>query len=168
MAETKKKNEKRKKKENRFYFKETYLKVFETQIYYPQFVPKSNTDQQKKNPQKELFPHRLSFFFKKQRKRTHACISQGGGGLGKTPGRGVEVVWAKPQAEVQRWSGRNPKQWCRGGLGETPGGGAEVVDDEEGGGGLGSGRHHFGDGFCRRKMRLTEKKWLLVWFILYR
>jgi hypothetical protein len=65
--------------------------VFETQSYYPQFVPKSNRDQPKKNPQKELFPHRL-FFFLKKTGEMHACISQGGGGLGETPGRGVEVV----------------------------------------------------------------------------
>uniref|UniRef100_A0A2N9HWT5 Secreted protein n=1 Tax=Fagus sylvatica TaxID=28930 RepID=A0A2N9HWT5_FAGSY len=45
-----------------------------------------------------------------------------------------------------------------GGLGEIPGGGAEVVANKEGGGGLGSGRHHFGDGFCWRKMWLIEKK----------
>ena len=31
-----------------------------------------------------------------------------------------------------------------GGLGETSGGAVEVVADEEGGGGLGSGRHQFG------------------------
>ena len=69
MAETKKK----KKKKNRFYFKETYLKVFETQSYYPQSVPKSNRDQQKKKkiPKKNYSPHRLSFFFKNLRKRTH-------------------------------------------------------------------------------------------------
>ena len=156
MAETKKKNEKRKKKENRFYFKETYLKVFETQIYYPQFVPKSNRDQQKKIPKKNYSPI-VSISSSKNRGNARTRVYHQ-----------VVVVWAKPQAEVQRWSGRNPRRWCRGGLGEIPGGGAEVVDNEEGGGGLGCGRHHFGDGFCRRKMRLTEKKWLLVWFVLYR
>jgi hypothetical protein len=89
MAETKKKR--KKKKENRFYFKETYLKVFETQSYYPQSVPKSNRDQQKKNPQKELFPP-SSLFLLQKTEETHACISQGGGGLGETPCRGAEVV----------------------------------------------------------------------------
>ena len=119
MAETKKKW---KKKENRFYFKETYLKVFETQSYYPQFVPKSNRDQPKKNPQKELFPHCLFFFFKKQRKRTRVYHK-------------TVVVWAKPQAEVQRW-------WPTKKVAE----------------GFGNGRHHLGDGFCWRKMWFTEKQ----------
>ncbi|GMY14299.1 hypothetical protein FCV25MIE_09538 [Fagus crenata] len=45
-----------------------------------------------------------------------------------------------------------------GGLGETLGGGAEVVADEEGGGGLGSGWHHFSDGFCWRKRWFIEKQ----------
>ena len=59
--------------------------MFETQSYFPQFVPKSNRDQQKKIPKK-----------KPQKKSNR-------GGLGESPGGGAEVVCAKPQAEVQRW-----------------------------------------------------------------
>ena len=45
------------------------------------------------------------------------------------------------------------------GLGENvSGGGAEVVADEEGGGGVGNGRQHFGDGFCWRKLWFIEKQ----------
>jgi hypothetical protein len=122
MAKTKKKNEKRKnekrkKKENRFYFKETYLKVFETQIYYPQFVPKSNTDQQKKKSPKRIIPP-SSLFLLQKTEATHARVyitrwwwsgqnprQRCRGGLGETPGGGAKMVWAKPQAVVQRWSG---------------------------------------------------------------
>jgi hypothetical protein len=53
----------------------------------------------------------------------------------------VVVVWAKPQVEV------------------------EVVADEEGGGGLGSGRHHFGSGFCWRKMWFIENCFYVVYFL---
>ncbi|GMY14922.1 hypothetical protein FCV25MIE_10161, partial [Fagus crenata] len=68
----------------------------------------------------------------------------------------VVVVWAKPQVEPWRWwptkkvaeglavDGINLGSGGGGGLGETPGGAVEVVADEEGGGGLGSGRHQFG------------------------
>jgi hypothetical protein len=43
-------------------------------------------------------------------------------------------------------------------LGENLGGSAKVVADEQGGKGLGSGRHHFGDGFCWRKLWFIEKQ----------
>jgi hypothetical protein len=87
--------------------------VFETQSYYPQFVPKSNRDQQKKNPQKELFPPSSLFLLKKLRWFGRNPRRRCRGGLGETPGGGAEVVWAKSQAEVQRWSGQNPRRRCR-------------------------------------------------------
>jgi hypothetical protein len=108
--------------------------VFETQSYYPQFVPKSNRDQQKKNPQKELFPPSSLFLLKKLRWFGRNPRRRCRGGLGKIPGGGAEVVWAKPQAEVQMWWPTN-----------------KVAE------GFGSGRLDFGDGFCWRKKWFIEK-----------
>ena len=68
-------------------------------------------------------------------------------------------------SSLERWGNACISGGGGGGLGETPGGAVEVVANEEGGGGLGSGRHQFGQWVLLENVVVF---WELMWSVFCR